>query len=46
MDVLLLAVVDELHALEERVALDLVNGGDNASSSDQGFELGKLVNEP
>ena len=44
MDVLLLAVVDERNALEERVALDLVNGGDDTSCLDQGFKLGKLAN--
>lgn len=39
MDALLLAVFDELVALENGVALDLVNGGDNAGGVDDGLEL-------
>lgn len=38
-DALLLAVFDELVALENGVALDLVDGGDDAGGVDDGLEL-------
>ena len=39
MDALLLAVFNELVALENGVALDLVDGGDDAGGVDDGLEL-------
>lgn len=39
MDVLLLAVLDQVVALQDGVALDLVNGGNDASAVDEGLEL-------
>lgn len=39
MDVLLLAVSDELRLDEERVALDLVGSRGDASALDEGLEL-------
>lgn len=39
MDVLLLAVGDQLVTLEERVALNLVDSGDDTGAPDQGFDL-------
>lgn len=38
-DALLLAVLDQLGALEDGVTLDLVGGGDDAGSVDDGLEL-------
>lgn len=38
-DALLLAVLDQVVALENGVALDLVGGGDNAGTLDEGLEL-------
>ena len=38
-NVLLLAVLDQLGALEDGVTLDLVGGGDDAGSVDDGLEL-------
>lgn len=41
MDVLLVTVLDELVLGELGVALDLVDGGDDASVLDNGLELGR-----
>lgn len=39
MDALLLAVFDEVVALEDGVTLDLVSSGDNAGAVDESLEL-------
>lgn len=38
-NVLLLAVLDQVVALQDRVTLDLVGSGDNASAVNNGLEL-------
>lgn len=39
MDVLLLAVLDQVIALQDGVTLDLVDSGNDASAVDQGLKL-------